>query len=81
MIRSDHPPGRVISPGPFRPGSTPCARYLPVYGDGLNVRDWLYVEDHCRGIEQTLRWYLEHRDWCARVRSGDYRHYYQRQYG
>ena len=138
---------------------------IPVYGDGLNVRDWLYVEDHCRGIEaviekgipgevyniggdnewrnidivklicerlnelqpgqadyrdlvtlvkdrpghdrryaidaakirhelgweprhdfrsgieQTLRWYLEHRDWCARVRSGDYRHYYQRQYG
>ena len=138
---------------------------IPVYGDGQNVRDWLYVEDHCRGIEaviergipgevynigggnewrnldivnlvcerlnelqpgpadyreqisfvkdrpghdrryaidaakirrelgweprhdfrsgieQTLRWYLEHRDWCARVRSGDYRHYYQRQYG
>jgi dTDP-glucose 4,6-dehydratase len=138
---------------------------IPVYGDGLNVRDWLYVEDHCRGIEaviekgipgevyniggdnewhnidivklicerlnelqpgpadyrdqiafvkdrpghdrryaidaakirqelgwaprhdfrsgieQTLRWYLEHRDWCDRVRSGDYRHYYERQYG
>ena len=138
---------------------------IPVYGDGLNVRDWLYVEDHCRGIEaviekgipgevyniggdnewrnidivnlicdrlnelqpgqadyrdlitlvkdrpghdrryaidaakirhelgwepqhdfrsgieQTLRWYLDHREWCARVRSGDYRHYYERQYG
>ena len=24
-------------------------RPLPVYGDGLQVRDWLYVEDHCRG--------------------------------
>jgi dTDP-glucose 4,6-dehydratase len=23
---------------------------LPVYGDGRNVRDWIYVEDHCRGI-------------------------------
>jgi len=23
---------------------------LPVYGDGLNIRDWLYVEDHCSGI-------------------------------
>ena len=23
---------------------------LPVYGNGLNVRDWIYVEDHCRGI-------------------------------
>ena len=138
---------------------------IPVYGDGLNVRDWLYVEDHCRGIEaviekgipgevynigggnewrnldivnlicerlnelqpgpadyrdqiafvkdrpghdrryaidaakirrdlgweprhdfrsgieQTLRWYLDHREWCDRVRSGDYRHYYERQYG
>ena len=138
---------------------------IPVYGDGQNVRDWLYVEDHCRGIEvviekgipgevyniggdnewrnidivnlvcdrlnelqpgqadyrdlitlvkdrpghdrryaidaakirhelgwepqhdfrsgieQTLRWYLDHRDWCARVRRGDYRHYYERQYG
>jgi dTDP-glucose 4,6-dehydratase len=140
-------------------------RPIPVYGDGLNVRDWLYVEDHCRGIEavieqgipgevyniggdnewrnldivklicdrlnelqpgpadyrrqitfvqdrpghdrryaidaakirqalgweprhdfrsgieQTLRWYLDHRDWCDRVRSGDYLHYYDRQYG
>ncbi len=140
-------------------------RPIPVYGDGRNVRDWLYVEDHCRGIEavieqgipgevynigggnewrnldivnlvcerlnelqpgaddyrnhisfvkdrpghdrryaidaakirrelgweprhdfrsgieQTLRWYLEHRDWCDRVRRGDYRHYYEHQYG
>lgn len=23
---------------------------LPVYGDGSNIRDWLYVEDHCRGL-------------------------------
>jgi dTDP-glucose 4,6-dehydratase len=27
---------------------------LPIYGDGLNVRDWIYVEDHCRGILATL---------------------------
>jgi dTDP-glucose 4,6-dehydratase len=27
---------------------------VPVYGDGLNVRDWLYVQDHCRAIEQVL---------------------------
>jgi dTDP-glucose 4,6-dehydratase len=27
---------------------------LPVYGDGLNVRDWLYVEDHCQAIRQVL---------------------------
>jgi dTDP-glucose 4,6-dehydratase len=29
-------------------------RPLPVYGDGSNIRDWLYVEDHCRGIELVL---------------------------
>jgi dTDP-glucose 4,6-dehydratase len=27
---------------------------LPVYGDGLNVRDWLYVEDHCRAIDRVI---------------------------
>lgn len=27
---------------------------IPVYGDGGNVRDWLHVEDHCRGIEAVL---------------------------
>ncbi|MBU0600461.1 dTDP-glucose 4,6-dehydratase [bacterium] len=29
-------------------------KFLPVYGDGLNVRDWIYVEDHCRGIDLVL---------------------------
>jgi dTDP-glucose 4,6-dehydratase len=27
---------------------------IPVYGDGLNVRDWIYVDDHCRGIMAAL---------------------------
>jgi dTDP-glucose 4,6-dehydratase len=27
---------------------------LPVYGDGLNVRDWIHVEDHCRGLVAAL---------------------------
>ena len=27
---------------------------LPVYGDGLQVRDWLHVEDHCRGIDRVI---------------------------
>jgi dTDP-glucose 4,6-dehydratase len=30
-------------------------RPMPVYGDGLQVRDWLYVDDHCRGIVAVLR--------------------------
>ncbi|HHH42637.1 MAG TPA: NAD-dependent epimerase/dehydratase family protein, partial [Gammaproteobacteria bacterium] len=28
---------------------------LPVYGDGKNIRDWLHVEDHCRGIDAVLQ--------------------------
>ena len=28
---------------------------LPVYGDGKNVRDWLYVEDHCKAIDMIIR--------------------------
>lgn len=30
-------------------------RPLPIYGDGLNIRDWLYVEDHCRAIDLIIR--------------------------
>lgn len=29
-------------------------RPLPVYGDGMNVRDWIHVEDHCRGLLAAL---------------------------
>lgn len=29
-------------------------RHVPVYGDGMNVRDWLYVYDHCRAIDAVL---------------------------
>lgn len=28
---------------------------LPIYGDGMNVRDWLYVEDHCSAIDLVIR--------------------------
>lgn len=28
---------------------------IPVYGDGMNVRDWLYVEDHCKAIDMVIR--------------------------
>lgn len=32
-----------------------AGKKLPVYGDGLNVRDWLYVTDHCEAILEVLR--------------------------
>ena len=140
---------------------------LPVYGDGLQVRDWLYVEDHCealdvvfhrgqsgesynigglnewenlsmvrhicqfmdselgnspehsclklirhiqdrpghdrryaidaskiqnqlgwqpshqigKGLEKTMRWYLDHQEWVEQVTSGAYRDYYKHHYG
>jgi len=131
---------------------------LPIYGDGQQVRDWLYVDDHCRGIlavlrqgrdgeiyniggnrslpnldvvrkvlsltgkpesliqyvkdrpghdrryalsseklmretgwqpvmdfeeglARTIQWYRENSSWVARVRSGEYRDYYERNYG
>jgi len=130
---------------------------LPVYGDGSQIRDWLYVEDHCRaifsvlekgepgeiyniggncslpnlevverilrsthkpktlitrvadrpghdrryaltndkltrqtgwgpqvtfdrGLEATIDWYRTNRDWVQRVRSGEYRHFYELNY-
>ena len=28
---------------------------LPIYGDGQNVRDWLYVKDHCKALYQILK--------------------------
>lgn len=130
---------------------------LPVYGDGLNVRDWIHVSDHCEaidavyhkgvpgnvyniggesertnmeivtlilkilgkpeslikyvkdrpghdrryaidstkiktelgvtpktlfseGMEQTVRWYLDNREWWERIKSGAYLEYYDRMY-
>ena len=34
-----------------------CLEYknIPVYGDGSNIRDWLFVEDHCCGIDMVIR--------------------------
>jgi len=29
-------------------------KQLPIYGDGMNVRDWLHVEDHCRAVWAAL---------------------------
>lgn len=30
-------------------------REIPLYGDGLNVRDWIYVEDHCRALDMVIQ--------------------------
>jgi dTDP-glucose 4,6-dehydratase len=131
---------------------------IPVYGNGLNVRDWLYVEDHCKaiamilengregevynigghnektnidvvktvlsilgkpeslityvkdraghdlryaidpakihselgwlpettfedGIEKTIKWYLDNKEWWQDIINGEYRNYYEKMYG
>jgi len=40
---------------PLTIGNARAGRSLPVYGDGQNVRDWLYVEDHCRALDLAFR--------------------------
>jgi dTDP-glucose 4,6-dehydratase len=40
---------------PVMIGQLLAGKSLPVYGDGLHIRDWLHVEDHCRGIEAVLK--------------------------
>tara|TARA_B100001059_G_scaffold236318_1_gene286184 strand:+ start:1631 stop:2737 length:1107 start_codon:yes stop_codon:yes gene_type:complete len=32
-----------------------AGRTLPIYGDGMNIRDWLHVTDHCRGIDLAIK--------------------------
>ena len=58
---------------------------LPVYGTGENVRDWLYVEDHCRAIDliihkKTIKWYLDNKEWWETIISGEYQNYYEKMY-
>jgi dTDP-glucose 4,6-dehydratase len=40
---------------PLMVSNAVAGRPLPVYGDGSNVRDWLYVEDHCQAIDAVVR--------------------------
>ena len=47
-----HFPEKLI---PLMIANTLADKPLPVYGEGLNVRDWLYVEDHCRAIDLIVR--------------------------
>ncbi len=40
---------------PLMIGNAVAGKPLPVYGDGGNVRDWLYVADHCEAVERVVR--------------------------
>jgi dTDP-glucose 4,6-dehydratase len=41
---------------PLLIGNAMAGKPLPIYGDGLNVRDWIYVRDHCAAIDAVLRY-------------------------
>ena len=62
-----------------RPGHD--RRYAIDAGRMQSELDWSPQHDFQSGIEHTIQWYLAHRDWCDRVRSGEYRDYYLQQYG
>lgn len=45
------------------------AKKVPLYGDGMNIRDWIYVEDHCRGVDLALRKGIAGETYCFGARS------------
>jgi len=47
----------------------------------LQALGWQAAVDFDEGIERTVTWYRENEQWWAPIRSGDYREYYERQYG
>jgi len=54
-------PSNTYGPGQFPEKLIPLfltnaleGKTLPVFGDGMNVRDWLFVEDHCRAVEAAV---------------------------
>ena len=52
--------------------------------DATHMRErlgWTPAHDFRAGIDNTLQWYLENRQWCDHVRSGEYQNYLENQYG
>lgn len=61
-----------------RAGHDPC-----YYMDWTKLRalGWEPSYDFDAAMETTVRWYADHRDWWEKIKSGDFRNYYNRQYG
>jgi dTDP-glucose 4,6-dehydratase len=55
---------------PDRPGHD--RRYAIDASKSLRELDWRPTHDFPHGLEATVRWYLDHRDWCEAVQSGSY---------
>jgi dTDP-glucose 4,6-dehydratase len=68
----------VISYVKDRPGHD---RRYSLSSARLEALGWKAAVGFDEGIERTVHWYRENEAWWAPIRSGDYREYYERQYG
>jgi dTDP-glucose 4,6-dehydratase len=62
-----------------RPGHD--RRYAMDYAKMAKIFDWHPQVELGEGLARTVRWYVENRRWWEKVKSGEYRDYYRRQYG
>ncbi|MEX0701250.1 MAG: dTDP-glucose 4,6-dehydratase [Planctomycetales bacterium] len=62
-----------------RPGHD--LRYAIDWSKAAKELDWRPEIDFDKGLAETIQWYKDHADWVARIRSGEYREYYWKQYG
>ena len=62
-----------------RPGHD--RRYAIDAGKLMRELSWSPQYQFEQGIVKTVEWYLQHPEWVEHARSGDYRNYYQQQYG
>jgi dTDP-glucose 4,6-dehydratase len=72
-------PDSLIRYVPDRPGHD--LRYAIDSTKAETELGWRPLVDFRTGIDETIRWYRENTAWVDRIKSGDYRTYYERQYG
>jgi len=74
-----HKPKTLIRYVKDRPGHD--RRYAIDCDKAERELGWRAEVDFQSGLRDTIRWYQENQDWVAGIRSGDYRNYYEKQYG
>ena len=83
VVRAHHradraPASRRSSTSPTAPATTAATRSPP---SKVRALGWAPAVRFAEGLEQTVAWYRENAWWWEPIRSGDYREYYERQYG
>jgi dTDP-glucose 4,6-dehydratase len=69
----------MIQPVLDRPGHD--RRYTIDFSKAERELDWYPETSFIDGIRKTIAWYVEHREWWQRIKSGTYREYYDSHYG